>query len=66
MVTVVAALFGGCWGGDDEPSRSEEETAEARVDALNDKDYDRACDLSVVDSHSECVAYAQTRATAGA
>ena len=56
MVVVVTALFGGCWGGDDEPSRGAEETAEAWVDALNDENYDRACDLSVVNSHSECVA----------
>ncbi|MGH2838212.1 MAG: hypothetical protein ACRDJY_07690 [Thermoleophilaceae bacterium] len=48
-------LFGGCWG-DDEPSRSAEDTAQSWVDALNDQDYDRACDLSVVSSHSECVA----------
>jgi hypothetical protein len=55
-LVVLSVLSGGCWGGDDAPSRSAEETAEAWVDALNDDDYDRACDLSVANSHSECVA----------
>ena len=48
-------LFGGCWGDGDEPSRSPEETARAWVDAINDEDYDRACDLSVVDTKAECI-----------
>lgn len=56
VVAVAALVMAGCFGDEDEPSRSAEETAQAWVDAMNDEDYDRACDLSVVSSHSECVA----------
>ena len=50
---VVAFLLTGC-RGDDEPSRSAEETAQAWVDALNAEDYELACELSVVESKAGC------------
>lgn len=48
------SLLAGC-GGDNEPSRSPEETAQAWVDALNADDYERACALSVVEKEQACV-----------
>ena len=47
-------FLSGC-GGDDEPSRSAEETAQAWVDAVNAEDYERVCDLSVIESESDCL-----------
>jgi hypothetical protein len=53
-LVVVAFALVGCFG-DDEPSRSPEETAHAWVTAINAGDYERACELSVVDDQAGCV-----------
>jgi hypothetical protein len=54
-VAVVASLLVASCGGSDDPPRSPEETAQAWVDAINDQDYDRACDLSVFEKKSLCL-----------
>jgi hypothetical protein len=51
---IASSLIAGC-GGSDDPPRSPEETAQAWVDAINDENYERACELSVADSNAECL-----------
>lgn len=53
LVALTFALAG-CFG-DDDPSHGPEETAHAWVAAINTADYERACELSVVDDQAECV-----------
>ena len=55
LVPVIGlVLLVGC-DGEDEPSRSPEVAAQTWVEALNAEDYERACELSVVESENECV-----------
>ena len=54
-VVMVALVFAGCMGDEDEPSRSPPETARDWVAAINEGAYAHACDLSVVDTKAECI-----------
>ena len=54
-VVIGTLMIAGC-AGDDEPTRSPEETAEAWVAAINEGHYEEACDLSVTGDEIDCVA----------
>ena len=54
MIAAAVLVAAGC-GGDDEPSRSPQETAEAWVSAINATDYEQVCDLSVISDEFDCV-----------
>ena len=54
-VVIAALVMAGCFGGDDEASRTAEETAEEWVTAINEGNYERACDLSVISDQLGCI-----------
>ena len=55
VAAVAVLVMAGCFGDNDEPSRTAEETAEEWVAAINEDDYERACDLSVISDQPDCV-----------